>query len=351
MDDISKKDLNHILYHSESCWKELAGARIFFTGGTGLFGIWFLEAMEWAQKQLNLKFEVVVLSRNPELFLKSHPKFKVFSFLSFHMGDITSFKAPSGAFSHVLHGAATSAQETFQNEDASKKFNTIAEGTRQVLEFAEIAKVVSMLFTSSGVAYGKQPEGMPLMREDYSGIPEAMSSQTALGLGKKEAESLCAVYGKKTIHQMKIARCFSFVGPCLPLNIHYAIGNFIEDGLKNRPIHIRGDGKAVRSYLYMADLVIWLITIWIKGQSLRLYNVGSEEARSIAEVAKTVAKVFNNKVPVSFAEKTLPPPEASASNLYVPSTKRAREELGLKQWIGFEESVRRTVEFYQGRVS
>lgn len=349
MDDISKNDLNHIIRHSEECWRSLAGARVFFTGGTGLFGVWFLEAMGWAQKQLNVKFDVVVLSRDPDSFLKKHPWFTSvdYSFLKFHQGDVVDFEFPQGEFSHVFHGATTSALETFQNEPAEKKFNTLAAGTKRVLELARVSGGGSVLFTSSGVAYGKQPEEMPLMLEEYVGLDDGViNAQTALGQGKRAAEKLCASYGQG-VGDVKIARCFSFVGPHLPLEIHYAIGNFISDGLAGRPIHIRGDGKPVRSYLYMADLVIWLMTIWLKGQCGRMYNVGSEAGFTIEEIARKVALAFDGKVPVEFAEKTLSAPRTSASDRYVPSTKRAREELGLREWIGLDEGICRTVEYYQ----
>ena len=349
MDDISANDLDHILKHSESSWKSLDGARFFLTGGTGLFGLWLLESMIHAQKKLGLQLDVTVLSRDPGNFLKLYPKFQQHNFLKFHQGDVVHFDFPKGSFTHVLHGAATSAKATFQNEDPLKKYNNLAEGTRRVLEFAEQAGVQNLLFTSSGSAYGKQPADMPLMLEDYQGAPEPLDANSALGQGKRAAEYLCSVYARKKIKEIKIVRCFSFVGPHLPLGIHYAIGNFIGNGLAKKPIYIRGDGKPVRSYLYMADLVIWLMTIFTKGQTLRLYNVGSEEAHSVADIAKKVAACF--QLPVEFAEKIEAPPKTAASDRYVLSTARARTALGLKQRIDLDESIRRTIQFYQRRVS
>lgn len=305
-----------------------------------------LEAIAYAQKKLNLYFEVMVLSRNPEQFLEKYPQFKDEKFIRFHRGDITDFSFPEGEFTHAIHGATTSAHATFNKEDELKKFNNVAEGTRRILEFTENKGIRHFLLTSSGSAYGKQPRIMPLMREDYMGAPDTMDIHAALGEGKRAAEYLCTVYAHKHSIEMKVARCFSFVGPHLPLDIHYAIGNFIGDGLKGRPIAVRGDGSPVRSYLYMADLVIWLVTIFVQGESLRMYNVGSEEGKTIREIAQLVGNCFEPKIEVQFAQKPSTAPGTSASDLYVPSTARARA-LGLEQWIGLEEAIRRTIEFYQ----
>jgi dTDP-glucose 4,6-dehydratase len=266
------------------------------------------------------------------------------SALSFHPGDIRSFDFPSGEFSHVIHCATTNARATFHNEDPLVKFDTIVAGTKHALDFAVKCRALKFIMTSSGSVYGKQPPDMNLVPEDYCGAPELSDMSSALGEGKRAAEFLCAYYSDRYGIETKIARCFSFVGPYMPLDIHYAIGNFIRDGLEGGPIRVTGDGRAYRSYLYAADLVIWLLRILVRGESKRAYNVGSEDSVSIGELAGIVAGYFGNKTGVSIAGA---PDYSRPAGRYVPSTSRAQKELGLQQNISLTDAVKKTIAYYQ----
>jgi nucleoside-diphosphate-sugar epimerase len=335
-------DLDHILAATRSEWEELRGRRIFITGGTGFFGCWLLESLLWAQDKLGLEVSALVLTRNPEAFRRKAPHLAAHPALELYPGDVRSFEFPRGEFSHLIHAAAeTDASRVAQ--DPLGVFDTMLTGTRRVLELACRCGARKILLTSSGAVYGPQPAELTHFPEDYAGAPNPTDPQSAYGEAKRAAETLSVLFARQHGLQPRIARCFAFVGPYLPLDAHFAIGNFISDALEGRPIRVQGDGTPHRSYLHGADLALWLWTILFRGQSCRPYHVGSEESLSIAEVAQRVARAAPRSVPVRIEQEARPGPPPR----YVPSTQQTRAALGLRQHIGLDDALRRTFAWHQ----
>jgi len=331
-------DLDRIFLHTEGLWEELRGKCIFITGGTGFFGRWLLESFAWMNDSLNLNASALVLTRDYDTFQENAPQLAANPAIKFLAGDVRNFIFPEGEFTHIIH-AATAASGKLNDEYPLLMFDTIIEGTRHTLDFAIHCGAKKFLLTSSGAVYGKQPPEMIHISEDYYGAPDSTDPNSVYGEGKRAAELRCTLYSKIYGFEAKIARCFSFVGPYLPLDVHYAIGNFIRDGLIGGPIEVKGDGTPYRSYLYAADLAIWLWTILFKGESCCPYNVGSEEAITIADLANTVAGCFQKQIDVKIANS---PDPNKPSERYVPSVKRV-QKLGDRQIVCLREAIERTI--------
>lgn len=338
-------DLDHILSYTRDLWDELRGSHLFVTGGTGFFGGWLLESFLWANDLLNLDARITVLTRSTASFRTKAPHLAGHKIVSVIQGDVRTFEFPDIQFSHIIH-AATEASAKLNAENPLLMLDTIVEGTRHTLEFANACNTKKFLLTSSGAVYGKQPSDMTHIPEEYMGAPDTLSPASSYGEGKRMAEHLCALYANSSL-EIKIARCFAFVGPFLPLDTHFAIGNFIRDGIDGGPIVIKGDGTPYRSYLYAADLVIWLWTILMRGESGYPYNVGSEESLSIMEVAERVSNGFKPKVQIERQE--IPDPQKEVER-YVPCTSRTRNQLGLGTFVDIDNAIARTIAFYQRNV-
>ncbi|HLP98578.1 MAG TPA: NAD(P)-dependent oxidoreductase [Sideroxyarcus sp.] len=337
-----EQDLAAITSRLDGLWDGLRNESIFITGGTGLFGRWLLESLAYANRELRLNLKVTVLTRDAQAFKATAPHLANDPAIDFHHGDVRDFDFPQRHYAYIIHGATTSAGETFRGEDPLRKFDTLVTGTRHTLDFAVQCKVKRFLFLSSGVAYGVPPAGVDFIPEDYAGAPDTTDVDSALGQAKRAAEFLCAYYAQKNGFEYSIARCFSFAGPFLPLDIHYAIGNFIGQALFEGEITVKGDGSPVRSYLYLADLATWLLTLLLKGKNGEIYNVGADRAVTILELAHLVRDVLSPRKPVHVLGKSSFSVGNMIRNTYVPDIDRARQELGLEVWTPLPESIRRT---------
>jgi dTDP-glucose 4,6-dehydratase len=336
-------DLDHVLAHTEGLWEELRGQRLFLTGGTGFFGRWLLESFTWANDRLGLGSRAVVLSRDPAAFARKAPHLAAHPTIRWVTGDVRDFAFVDGPFQYVIH-AATDASAKLIADAPLEMFDTIVAGTRRVLEFAFAVGARKVMFTSSGAVYGRQPPELTHVSEKYSGSPDPTDPRSAYGEGKRAAELLGCLYAREHRLEFKIARCFAFVGPFLPLDAHFAIGNFIRDALVGGPIRVNGDGTPFRSYLYAADLAAWLWTILCRGTSARPYNVGSDEAMSVGEAAERVAQVHpGERLEVQVAVRPTP---GRIPERYTPNIRRAVDELGLSVAVPFPEALRRTVRWH-----
>lgn len=343
---LPEQDLRFVVEHARDAWESLRGGRLFLTGGTGFIGTWLLESFVQANRALGLGATVEVLSRDPAGFLTRRPHLREESAISFVPGDVRSFEVRGREFTHVIHGATTSGGPVPPQE----MFSVIVDGTRRVLEACRVANPSKGLFISSGAVYGRQPSTISHVSEDYEGGPLTTSTSSAYGEGKRAAELLISMASEYDSTPFSIARCFAFVGPLLPLDAHFAIGNFIADALARRPIRVGGDGTPRRSYLYAADLVVWLVTILTRGQAGTPYNVGGEQDVSIRELAAVVARrgasVLKTAEPAVIVTLQAPSDPNVMPSRYVPSCGRAGQELSLFQRIMLDEAIDRTLAYH-----
>ncbi len=338
MHSLLAEDVEHILAHTAGLWEELRGKSVFLTGGTGFVGTWLVESFAAANERFHLRASAVLLTRNPDAFRCKAPHLVDHSSVRMLEGDVVSFDFPAGAFPFVIHAATERYHEPTPDCPISTFERDIA-GTRRVLEFARTHGTKRLLFTSSGAIYGPQPPDLTYISEPYTGAPLLSDVNSAYAQAKRVSEWLCAMYARQYGFAAPIARLFAFVGPHLPLDANFAAGNFIRDVIAGGPVRICGDGTPYRSYLYAADLAIWLWTILLRGESAHPYNVGSAEALTIAELARAVVDAIAPGMRIEIARR--PVPGAPAAR-YVPSVERAERELGLRPLISLAEGVRRT---------
>ena len=333
-------DLDHVLLHATAPLQSLRGAHLLLTGGTGFFGKWLLETLLHANEVWQLNVQVTVLTRRPEQFALACPHLALAPGVTLLTGDVRDFACLDTSFTHVIH-AATEASASLNESAPLQMFDVCVAGTRRVLELARACGTPRFLLVSSGAVYGPQPAELSHVSEAYLGGPDVLHISSAYAEGKRAAEWL----GANALHSWKVpvitARAFAFVGPHLPLDAHFAAGNFLRDAIAGGPIRIGGDGTPMRSYLYAADLAVWLWHLLMQGEAGRAYNVGSDEATSIAALAAEIARLCPG-TPIEMARQ---PISGTHPLRYVPDVGRARSELGLEVRIGLPDGLSRSLQW------
>ena len=325
--DLPEDDIEAAVAASRGDLERWRGARILFTGATGALGSWMLTSLERANEHLGMKMSMVVATRssgNLPASLREAPGISTLE------GDVRSLSTAE-TFDLIIHGAA-GASTPFGVGDAEPRemASTIVDGTRAVLECAA-ANMARVLFLSSGGVYG--PQFAPAEETTHSRL-DCLDPRAAYGEAKRLAELYCAAASSAGEVDAVIARIFALTGPRIPLDSYFAAGNFMGDLIAGRPINVSGDGRPFRSYLYCGDLPEWCFALMSRGSRGEAYNVGSDEAVTIAQLAHMIA-ALDGRAPKVVIHA---PESAGPSPWYVPRIDKARG-IGLEPRTSLQRSL------------
>jgi len=311
--------------------------RILLTGGTGFFGRALLRY--FLASGLPLETSVCVLTRDPHRFHSAHPDLSSCKQISFLQADIEKRESLpwDQKFTHVLHAATDSTIGPLMTP--MDRFHQILTGTLNILDLTVACGADRFLLTSSGGIYGPQPVDLESIPEDWLGSPPLDDPLTAYSQAKRAAEHLCTLYRDHYKLKVVIARCFAFVGQDLPLDAHFAIGNFIRDALYGDHIFVSGDGTALRTYLGQGDLANWLWTLLLLGNDGETYNVGSDRVISIADLAYLVRDLLSPSKSVQILGDV---PLRPNRHRYVPNISKIQRLHGLAVRENLPQSILKT---------
>ena len=288
--------------------------KILLTGGTGFLGTASLRFLTSLPNRSD--FDVTVVSSGRTSLTKlfnDHVKY-----LHLDLTDLSSTDTFSNLkFDTVVHLATSSTLGPKYSE--LQRYRDINSIDSTVLDIVKKVEANHLIWASSGAVYGKI-ETSDQSREANSLILGNLSNESAYRVGKIQSEYHVAKFVVENDVKLDILRLFTFSGIDLPLDVHFALGNFIKDALTENCINIAGSGLAVRSYLDQNDFADIIQRILHHAPSnIRILNIGSPNELTLKKVANTVqdvcCEIFGEKPKLQVHNKF-----DDKDNYYIPNT-------------------------------
>jgi UDP-glucose 4-epimerase len=198
----------------------------------------------------------------------------------------------------VFHLAAAVGVQLIVDQPV-RTIRSIIHGTEVVLESAQrFGRPV--LITSSSEVYGRGLR-VPFSEDDDVVVGPTKSSRWCYAYSKGIDEFLGLAYHKQDGLPVVIVRLFNTVGPRQVGMYGMVLPRFVSAALKNAPIQVYGDGKQTRCFCHVSDVVNALASLIDKPQAIgQVFNLGSDQEISIAELARRVIAVCKSSSKVEY---------------------------------------------------
>jgi dTDP-glucose 4,6-dehydratase len=263
-----------------------------------------------------------------------HPRFR------FVRQDVTEYIRMEGGFDWILHFASPASPRDYL-ELPIQTLKVGALGTHNALGLAR-ATGAGFLLASTSEVYG-DPLVHP-QREEYWGNVNPVGPRGVYDEAKRFAEAMTMAYHRTHGVNTRIVRIFNTHGPSMRLNDGRAIPAFMTQALTHAPLTVFGDGSQTRSFMYISDLIDGVGRLMERGGNEPV-NIGNPHEMTILEFAKRVLALTGSQARIAY--QPLPQDDPRVRQ---PDIARARKVLGWEPRVPLDEGLRRTLEYFRGRL-
>jgi UDP-glucuronate decarboxylase len=241
-----------------------------------------------------------------------------------------------------IYNLACPASPVHYQYNPVKTIKTSVMGTLNALGLAKRVKA-RILQASTSEVYG-DPEQHP-QTEAYWGHVNPIGIRSCYDEGKRVAETLMMDYHRQNGVDIRIARIFNTYGPRMAEHDGRVVSNFIVQALRGEELTVFGDGSQTRSFCYVDDLVEGLIRLMGTDGLTGPVNLGNPAEHTIRQFAERILAMTGSRARIV----TRPLPQDDPRQRQ-PDISLARARLGWEPRVDLEAGLRRTVEYFAGRI-
>ena len=223
-----------------------------------------------------------------------------------------------------------------------KTIKTSVMGTINMLGLAKRVGARVLLASTSEV-YG-DPLQHP-QTEEYWGNVNPVGPRSCYDEGKRVAETLSWCYHTQNDVEVRIVRIFNTYGPRMLFDDGRVVSNFIVQALRNEPVTIYGDGSQTRSFCYVDDLVLGLVSLMNHEDFVGPVNLGNPAELAIGGLAEQIINLTGSKSELVQRELPQDDPQRRQPDITV-----AREKLSWEPSVPLETGLQRTVADFKQRL-
>lgn len=273
--------------------------------------------------------------------LRKQKKFKIYSI---DLIKTKTLNIVGEGFDVVIHLAAKKIPR-YENS-----LSTLLDNTKmtQLMLYKARQNKSKFIFASTSDVYGLNNK--PPFKEDSNlvlGPPTV--SRWAYAVSKIFDEHLCLSSSDKYKFPVVILRFFGVYGPGVNLNWWGGpLGPFISSIITNKQIEVHGNGKQIRCFTYIDDIVRGIyLSIISKKTDGTIINLASEEKISILNLVKSIEKVSGKKAKIKIV-----PYSSFYGGKYqdvmfkIPDTKRAKNLMNFETKTSLKKGIEKTIQWY-----
>jgi dTDP-glucose 4,6-dehydratase/UDP-glucuronate decarboxylase len=356
--NVVDEDLADLCTQLTSEFSELAGRRLLITGGAGFLGYYLVQAIvHWNARGRTAPINLVVHDN----FMRGVPAWLEHldgtAHLTITRRDATSpLPSDTGPFDYLIH-AASIASPTYYRRYPLETLDANVLGLRVLLDYCRDLQAAGqpprgILYFSSSEIYGEPPAHAIPTPETYPGQVSSTGPRACYDESKRFGETLCVTYARRFAMPVTIVRPFNNFGPGLAPDDRRVIPDFARDVLAGRDLELLSDGRATRTFCYVADAVTGYYKLLVRGRRGEAYNVGSAGPEiTINELANRIVALARNL----FAYQGSVRHGASEDREYLTDNPQRRAPVIIKAWrdvgyaprVGLDEGLMRSLLWYR----